>query len=88
MKYQLNITYLVILYNFQASGDDERNFINGLASKNKLFVPWIPFNIDPETVSFQQNDSIGPIWALSVNTCMFAPRRLGPVFSIESKIHF
>ena len=36
MKYQLNTTYLVILYNFQASGDDERNFINRLASKNNF----------------------------------------------------
>ena len=80
MKYQLNTTYLVILYNFQASGDDERNFINGLASKNKLLTP--------KRLVFNKNDSIEPIWALSVNTCMFAPRRLGPAFSIESKIQF
>ena len=40
MKYQLNTTYLVILYNFQASGDDERNFINRLASKINVCRPF------------------------------------------------
>jgi len=52
MKYQLNTTYLVILYNFQASGDDERNFINRLASKNKClqFETLVLIDIDSSTL--------------------------------------